>query len=50
MCHLPAQNQQKKHKPKVTQTQSQKYNHQSDIIDITLLPSLLTLYLFHTLL
>ena len=28
--------------------QSQQYRHQSNIIDITLLPSLLTLYLFHT--
>ena len=32
----------------VKQAQSQQYRHQSDIIDITLLPPSLTLYLFHT--
>ena len=32
----------------VKQAQSQQYRHQSDIIDITLLPSSLILYLFHT--
>ena len=30
------------------QIQSQQYRHKSDIIDITLLPSSLTLYLFNT--
>ena len=30
------------------QAQSQQYRHQSDIIDTTLFPPLLTLYLFHT--
>ena len=34
----------------VKQAQSQQYKHQSDIIDIILLPSLLTPNLFHTLL
>ena len=34
----------------VKQAQSQQYIHQSDIIDISMLPSALTLYLFHTLL
>ena len=32
----------------VKQAQSQQYRHQSDIIDITPLPSSLILYLFHT--
>ena len=32
----------------VKQAQSQQYRHQSDIIDITLLPPWLTPYLFHT--
>ena len=31
----------------VKQAQSQQYRHQSNIIDITLLPSSLILYLFH---
>ena len=30
--------------------QSQQYRHQSDVIDIALLPSSLTLYMFHTML
>ena len=34
----------------VKQAQSQQYGHQSNIIDIALFPSPLTLYLFHTLL
>ena len=34
----------------VKQAQSHQYRHQSDIIDITLLPPSLTLYPFHTLL
>ena len=32
----------------VKQTQSQQYRYQTNIIDITLLSSSLTLYLFHT--
>ena len=32
----------------VKQAQSQQYRHQSSIIDITLLPTQSTLYLFHT--
>ena len=32
----------------VKQVESQQYRHQSDIIDIALLPSSLTLYVFHT--
>ena len=32
----------------VKQAQSQRYRHQSDVIDITLLPPSQTLYLFHT--
>ena len=32
----------------VKQAQSQQYRHQSDIIDITLLPQASILYLFHT--
>ena len=32
----------------VKQPQTQQYRHQSDILDITLLPPPSTLYLFHT--
>ena len=35
-------------KKAVKQARSQQYRHQSDIIDIILLPPSLTLYLFHT--
>ena len=46
--HIHSKSRKETQEEAVKQAQSQQYRHQSDIIDITLLPPFLTLYPFHT--